>query len=80
MVPYHHSFDLVSNKNVVNGDVNQFDKETNESHNEETNRGRPRDHQKFFAIRLGAFLDQVHGILGELFERFNKNLVESFLF
>jgi hypothetical protein len=60
--------------------VNELDEETDETHDKETDTGSLGDSRKFLAIRLGALLDQMYRILGELLEWFNQDLVETFLF
>jgi hypothetical protein len=60
--------------------VNELDEETNETHDKETDTGSLGNSSKFLAIRLGALLDQMYRILGELPEWFNQDFVETFLF
>lgn len=69
----------MSNENVVNGDVYKFDKETNESHDQESQASGMGNLPKFPAIGLGTFFDQMHRIFGELFQWFNEHFIESFL-
>ena len=59
--------------------MNKLDKKSNESHNQKSNACGSGDGGEFLSIGLGAFLDKVDGILGELAERLDENLVESFL-
>ena len=73
-------FFLTSHKNVINGNVNQLDKESDKSHDGETDSDSLCDGGKFLAIGLGAFLYQVHGILCELPKRLDGNFLESFFF
>lgn len=70
---------LVSNKDVINWNMNKLDKKSNESHNQKANTSSSGNGSEFFTIGLGAFLDKVDGVLGELTEGLDKNLVESFL-
>jgi len=68
---------LVANKNIVDGDVNQLDKETNETHDGKSNAGRLGNLREFLSVRLSAFLHQVHGVLGKIPHRLDCNFVES---
>lgn len=70
---------LVSNKDVINWNVNKLDEKSNESHNQKANTRSSGNGSEFFTIGLGAFLDKVDGVLGKLTERLDENLVESFL-
>ena len=74
------SYTLIANQDVVDGDVNQLDKETDESHNEKANAGGLGNGGELLSVGLGAFLDQMNRILGELLQGFDQNFVESFLF
>jgi len=58
--------------------MDQLYEKPNESHNQKPNSGGTSDCGKFFTIRLGAFFDQMDGILGELTEWLDENFVESF--
>jgi hypothetical protein len=60
--------------------MNEFDKKANESHDQKSNPRRLGNLGKFFSIRFGTFLDQMHRILSELLERFDQDFIESFLF
>jgi hypothetical protein len=70
---------LVSNKDVIDRDVNKLDKKSNKSHDQKSNSSSPGNSSEFFTIGLGTFLDKVDGVLGKLTERLDENLVESFL-
>ena len=70
---------LVSDENIVNSNVNQLDKETNKAHDQKSNASCTGNGSKFFSVRFGAFLDQVHRVLGELLERLHQDLIESLL-
>lgn len=71
---------LISHENVIDGNVNQLDKETNESHDEKSSGSCLGDRGKLFPVGLSALLDQMHRVLGKLPEGLNEHLVESFLF
>ena len=70
---------LVSNKDVIDWDVNKLDEKANKAHDQKSNTSSPSNGSEFFTVRLGAFFDKVDGILGKLTKRLDKNLVESFL-
>merc|ERR1712142_336472 len=59
---------LRSHDDVVDGDVDEFDKEADESHDGEPNGGRNRNLLELFSVWLCAPLDQSDGVLGELLE------------
>lgn len=71
---------LISNQNIVDGNVYKLDKESNETHNQKADSGGPGNGHEFFSVGLGALFDQVHGVFGELLEGFDQHLVETFLF
>jgi len=71
---------LISNKNIVNGNVNQLDKEPNESHDEKADTCRLGDLHKFLSIGFRTFLDQMRRVLGKLPQWLDEHLIESFLF
>jgi hypothetical protein len=71
---------LISHENVIDGNVNQLDKETDETHDEKSSGGGLGDRGELFAVGLGALLDQMHRVLGKLPKGLNEHLVESFLF
>lgn len=58
--------------------MDQLDEKTNESHDQKPDSGGTSDGGKFFTIWLGAFFDQVDGILRELTEWLDENFVKSF--
>ena len=65
----HINFMLLSPYNdVVDGDVDELDKEPDESHQPEPNGCGNRDFLEFFPVWLGAPLDQSDRVLAELFE------------
>jgi hypothetical protein len=70
---------LVSNQNVIDWNVDKLDKESDETHDKETNAGSSGNLSKFLAIRLGALFDQMNRVLGKLLKGFNQNLVETLL-
>jgi len=72
--------ELTSHQNIVDGNVYKLDKESDETHDQKSHSGSPSNHRKFLSIWFGAFLDQMDRVFGELLERFNQNLLESFLF
>jgi len=57
---------LRANNDVVDGNVNQLDEKSNESHDEEADRGGQSNLLELFGIRLGASLDEAVGVHGEL--------------
>ena len=59
--------------------MDQLDKETNETHNQEPNAGSLCDLHELFSVGLGALLDQMHGIPSKLLEWLDQNLIETFL-
>ena len=59
--------------------MNQLDKKSNESHNQKSNSSGFGNGGEFLPVGLGAFLDEVDGILGELSEGLDEHLVETFL-
>ena len=71
--------ELVSNKDVIDWNMNKLDEKSNKSHNQKANTCSSGDGSEFFTIGLGAFLDKVDGVLGKLTKRLDENLVESFL-
>ena len=76
--PYSHNIHLVANQDVVDGDVNELDEETNEAHDGKADAGGLGNGREFLPVGLGALLHQVHGILGKLPEGLNDVLLESF--
>lgn len=62
---------LRADDDVVDGNVDQFDKEADEAHDGESNSGSNSNLLEFFLVGLGAPLDQPDGILGELLHRFD---------
>lgn len=71
---------LLANQNVVDGNVHKLDKETNETHDEEPNPCRLGNNGELLSVGLGALLNEVDRVLGELLEGFDENLFKSFLF
>ena len=71
---------LVSDQNIVDWNMNELDKETNESHDQKPNTGCLGNLHEFLSVWLGALLDQVHGIASKLLEGLHQDLVETFLF
>lgn len=63
---------LVVYDDVIDWDVNQLDKKSNESHDGETDGGCDCDFLELFRVRLGATTNQTHGVAGELFHRVNE--------
>ena len=70
---------LVSNKDVIDWDVNKLDKKSNKSHDQKSNTSSSGNSSEFLPIGLGALLDKVYGVLGKLAKWLDENLVESFL-
>jgi len=70
-----------TNNNVVDGDVDQLDKETNEAHDGKANGSGHSNLLELFAVGFGAALNQPDGILGKLATRFNESsdLIHFFL-
>lgn len=60
--------------------MDQFDKEPNESHDQKSNPGSTCNLGEFLAVGLGAFFDEVDGVLGELAEGLDEEFVEAFFF
>jgi hypothetical protein len=56
---------------IIDWNMDKFDKETNESHEGKTDSSGESDLLKFFSIRLGTFLDETVRILHELFAWLN---------
>eukprot|EP00163_Fabomonas_tropica_P022093 TRINITY_DN38521_c0_g1_i1.p1 TRINITY_DN38521_c0_g1~~TRINITY_DN38521_c0_g1_i1.p1 ORF type:complete len:113 (+),score=0.62 TRINITY_DN38521_c0_g1_i1:160-498(+) len=56
---------LLANNDVVDGNVNQLDKETNETHNEEPNSGGTSNLGEFLAVRLGATVNKTVRVLAK---------------
>lgn len=52
---------------VIDRNMDQFNKETNESHDGKTNSCSKGNFLKFFSIRLRTSFNESHGIFGELF-------------
>ena len=77
---YSNKVKLLSNQDVVDRNVYQLHKETNETHDKEPNPRRLGNHGELLSVGLGALLDEVDRVLGELLERFDENLFKSFLF
>lgn len=77
--PFHSPKLLVSNKDVINWDVNKLDEKSNKSHNQKANARGSGNGSEFFTIGLGTFLDKVDRVLGKLTKWLDENFVESFL-
>jgi hypothetical protein len=71
---------LIANENVINRNVDQLDKEADESHNQESSGSSFCNGREFLTIRLGTLLDQVYGVLGKLPERLYEHFIESLFF
>lgn len=71
---------LIPHENIVDWDMYQLDEETNETHNEEADADGLGNLHEFFAVRLGAFLHQMHGITSEFLQWLNEDFLETFLF
>ena len=69
---------LASHQYVIDGNVDQFNKETNETHHEKADSNSACHGGKLLAVWFGAFLDQVHRIFCKLLKRLNQNLVDTF--
>jgi hypothetical protein len=68
---------LVTDQDIVDGDVNEFYKEPNESHHAKSHSDCSSDGQELFAIGFRAFLYQMHAILCELLQWLDEHFVES---
>ena len=68
---------LWADYDVVDGDVNQLDEKSDETHDGESNGRGHGDLLELFPIRLGASFDQADRVLAELFEgvQGNHNLI-----
>ena len=55
--------------------MNDLDKETNESHDKETDSSSTRYPRKFFVIRFRALLDQVRRVFVEFAQRLNDHSI-----
>ena len=69
---------LVADKDVVDGDVDELDEEADEAHDAEADAGGLGDGRELLPVGLGALLHEVHGIFGKLPEGLNGHLVKSF--
>jgi len=58
-----------SDDDVVDGNVNEFDEEADESHDGEPYRRGHGDLRELLPVRLRASLDETHRVLGELTHR-----------
>lgn len=61
-----HTNESASNNDVVNGDVDQFDEEANETHDCESNCCCHGNLLEFFSVWFCASLDEPDGVLHEL--------------
>jgi hypothetical protein len=57
---------------VVDGNMNEFDEEPNESHDSKTNGSCDSNLLEFLSVWFSASLDESNGILDELFARFHE--------
>jgi len=57
--------------------MNQFDKESNKSHNEESYPRGTGNRSEFLAVGFGTTLDEMRRVFGKLTERFNENFVKA---
>lgn len=60
--------------------MHQLDKETNEAHDQKTDTSGLGNIREFLSVRLGALLDQMDRVFGELLQGLDEHFVESFLF
>jgi len=70
--PYISSSSLGAHNDVVDGNVDQFHKEANETHDCKSNGSSDGNLLKFFPVRLGTPLDKADGVLCELLGRFKE--------
>jgi hypothetical protein len=71
---------LVPYQNIVNGDMNQLDKEADEAHDKEPNPHCLANLHEFLAVRFGALFDQMHGIASKFLQWLKEDFLETFLF
>ena len=71
---------LCSDNDIVDGDVDELDEESDESHQREANGCGDGDLLELLPVGLGASLDQSDGVLAELFEglELSGDLVHDF--
>lgn len=76
---HQHHHPLVSDKDVIDWDMNKLDEKSNKAHDQKSNTGCPCNGSEFFTVGFGTFFDKVNGVLGKLTKRLDENLVESLL-
>ena len=59
---------LIPHQDIVDWDMDQLDKETNETHDEETNTRCLGNFHEFLSVWFGTFFNQMHRITSELFQ------------
>lgn len=62
----HKSVDLATNNDIVDGDVDEFDEESNEAHDGKSNCCSHSNLLEFFSVWFCASFDQSDGVLDEL--------------
>ena len=65
-IPASSAHTSSADDDVVDGNVNEFDEEADESHYGEADGRRHGDLHELLPVWLGAALDQTHRVLGEL--------------
>lgn len=74
------SLKLISNQNIIDWDMHQLDEKANKSHDQKSDPGCTSNLCELLTVGLGAFFDEVDRVLGELTERLDEDLVETFFF
>lgn len=71
---------LRSHNDVVDGDVDQLDKEADEAHDSKPDRSRYGNLLELFPVWFGALFDQANGVLGKLTGRVHElhHLIHGF--
>ena len=67
---------LVADKDVVDGDVDELDEEADEAHDAEADAGGLGDGRELLPVGLGALLHEVHGVLHELLQGLHNHGVD----
>ena len=71
---------LLAYQNVVYGNMDQFDKEADEAHDQKADSCGLGDVCEFLSVGLGALFDQMHRVFCKLLQRLNEHFVETFFF
>lgn len=67
-----HTNESATNNDIVNGNVDEFDEEANESHDGESNSCCHGDLLEFFSVWFCASFDESDGVLDKLAARLHK--------